>query len=286
MTGLADHVADWKPEPLEESDAIRAWPSGAFAAVLDQPTPIDERDAPLPLGWHRFHFLEAPATAELGEDGHVREGRFLPPIPNRRRMFAGGRLMVHSPIRVGDEIVRRSEITSVEPKSGRSGEMLFVTLRQEFRRDGQLLLVEEEDAVYRQQEPGTPRATPQAPAPSELPDAAPWRAMLHPDEAMLLRFSALTYNAHRIHYDLPYAREVEGFPGLLVHGPLLALLLLELPRRFAPDRQVSEFAYRLRSPSFAGAPIVADGTPTDTGVDLAAAVPGAAPAITGTATFA
>ncbi|MCW0211887.1 MAG: MaoC family dehydratase N-terminal domain-containing protein [Pseudonocardia sp.] len=285
MTGLADHVAAWEPEPIEESDTIGARPSTAFAAVLDQASPIDAPDAELPLGWHRFHFLEAPATAELGEDGHVREGHFLPPIPNRRRMFAGGRLTAHAPIRVGDDIVRRSEITSVEPKTGRSGEMLFVTLRQEFRRDGELVLVEEEDAVYRQQEPGAPRAAPEAPQAGPVPDAAPWRAMLHPDEAMLLRFSALTYNAHRIHYDLPYARDVEGFPGLLVHGPLLALLLLELPRRFTPDRRVAEFAYRLKAPSFAGAPIVADGTLTESGADLAAGVPDATPAITGTITY-
>lgn len=279
MAGLADHVAGWMPEPVEQAERIGPWPAAAFAAMIDQPSPVVAAGAPLPPLWHRLHFLEAAPQAELGEDGHPREGHFLPPVPDRRRMFAGGRLDIAAPIRIGDEIVRRSEITSVVAKSGRSGEMLFVTLRQEFRRGGELLAVEEEDAVYRRQEPGAARAAAPAAEAADEPAGGPWRAELVPDEAMLFRFSALTYNAHRIHYDLPYVVDVEGFPGLVVHGPLLALLLLELPRRHAAGQAVQRFEYRLRRPAYGGPPVVATGGP---GAQLVAGVAGAPPAITGT----
>jgi len=274
---LADHVQGWAPEPVEETERIGAWPAQSFADVLDQPAPVDGDGSALPPLWHRFHFLERAAQRELGEDGHVRESHFLPPIPDRRRMFAGGRVRWHAPIRVGDEIVRRTEVASVTPKSGRSGEMVFVTLRQEFRRGGELLVAEEEDLVYRQQKPGEGRAAPSAAEPA-VPQG-PWRAELAPDEVLLFRFSALTYNAHRIHHDHPYVTQVEGFPGLVVHGPLLALLLLELPRRHAPDREVAAFSYRLRSPAFAGTPILAWGGPDG---DLTAAATGAPASITAT----
>jgi len=280
---IAELVEGWAPEPVEVREVLSGTPSAAFAGLLDQPAP----GAVLPPLWTAFHFLELPATAELGEDGHVREGHFLPPVPHRRRMFAGGRLTVHAPLRVGDDVLRRSVLTSITPKSGRSGEMLFVTLTNEYLRDGELVQVEEQDIVYRQQEPGAPRAAaPTAPEPVEPPAPEPgeWSAVLRPDEVLLLRMSALTYNAHRIHCDLPYTRDVEGFPGLVVHGPLLALMLLELPRRFAPDRSVAEFSYRLRRPAFCGAPVVATGKPD--GSDLACGVPGADPAVTGVVTFA
>lgn len=284
---LADHVDGWAPGPVEETDRIGAWSARNFADLLDQPSPVE--DGALPPLWHRFHFLERAAQHELGEDGHVRESHFLPPIPDRRRMFAGGRLEWHAPVRVGDEVVRRSAVASMTPKSGRSGEMLFLTLRHEYRSGGQLLLTEEEDLVYRQQKPGQSRggAAPAASEPGPHTADGPWTARLEPDEVMLFRFSALTYNAHRIHHDFPYVTQVEGFPGLVVHGPLLALLLLELPRRHTPDRTVRAFEYRLRAPAFAGATILAAGGPSDTDTaELAAGTADAQPSITGTVHFA
>ncbi|ODT96765.1 MAG: hypothetical protein ABS81_30600 [Pseudonocardia sp. SCN 72-86] len=287
MAALADHVADWAPGPVEETDRIGAWSARNFADLLDQPSPVE--DGVLPPLWHRFHFLERAAQHELGEDGHVRESHFLPPIPDRRRMFAGGRLEWHAPVRVGDEVVRRSAVASMTPKSGRSGEMLFLTLRHEYRSGGELLLTEEEDLVYRQQKPGQSRAgaAPAASEPGPHTADGPWAARLEPDEVMLFRFSALTYNAHRIHHDHPYVTQVEGFPGLVVHGPLLALLLLELPRRHAPDRTVAAFEYRLRAPAFAGSTILAAGGPSDGDTaELAAGTADAPPSITGTVRFA
>ncbi|GAA4553564.1 FAS1-like dehydratase domain-containing protein [Pseudonocardia xishanensis] len=289
---IADHVQGWEPTPVELTETLAAAPSTAFAGVLDQPPPGPE----LPPLWTGFHFLELPATAELGEDGHPREGHFLPPIPHRRRMFAGGRLTVREPLRIGDTVTRRSALTSIVPKSGRSGDMLFVTLRHEYvragdgacgvdRGHGEVVQTEEQDVVYRQQEPGAPRAaTPEIPEPGPLPVGP--HVALTPDEVLLFRMSALTYNAHRIHHDLPYTTQVEGFPGLVVHGPLLALLLLELPRRFSPDERVASFEYRLRRPAFCGSPLVATASPTAEGDDVACGVPGADPSITGTLTYA
>ncbi|WP_181779824.1 FAS1-like dehydratase domain-containing protein [Pseudonocardia pini] len=274
---IADHVQGWEPAPVEVTETLGAAPSVAFAGLLDQPPPGPE----LPPLWTGFHFLELPTTAELGEDGHPREGHFLPPVPNRRRMFAGGRLTVREPLRIGDTVTRRTAVTSVVPKSGRSGDMLFVTLRHEFVRDGQVLQTEEQDVVYRQQEPGAPRAAaPEVPEPGPLPEGP--HVALTPDEVMLFRMSALTYNAHRIHHDLPYATQVEGYPGLVVHGPLLALLALEVPRRFTPDRRIASLEYRLRRPAFCGSPLVA----TADGDTLGSGVPGADPSVTATVTYA
>ncbi|MHA6795024.1 FAS1-like dehydratase domain-containing protein [Pseudonocardia bannensis] len=285
MGGLAAHVEDWAPGPVQSSARLDRWPSDAFAGVLDQPSPIHASGDPLPPLWHWFHFLDHPAQAELGEDGHPAAGHFLPPIPDRRRMFAGARLEVREPMRIGEEIVRRSVLADVTPKQGRSGDMLFVTVRHEFLRDGSAVVVEEQDIVYRSQPAGEQRGGPPVPASAE-PGPAPagaWRARLDPDPAMLFRFSALTYNTHRIHYDRPYVTGVEGYPDLVVHGPLLALLLLELPRRHAPDRPVTGFAFRLSRPAFAGTPIVADGVPgPGPDVELRAGVPGQPPSITGT----
>jgi 3-methylfumaryl-CoA hydratase len=161
--------------------------------------------------------------------------------------------------------------------------MVFVTVRHRFECDGELAVVEEQDVVYRSQPAGSPRTT--APEPAEEPDAAPGDGQLRidPDPRMLFRFSALTYNTHRIHYDQPYVTGVEGYPGLVVHGPLLALLLLELPRRHRPGRALERFSYRLTRPVFVGRPVVADHADpgTDDELHLAAGVPGAPSSVTG-----
>ncbi|HTK62968.1 MAG TPA: MaoC family dehydratase N-terminal domain-containing protein [Pseudonocardia sp.] len=271
MSGLAEYLQGWWPEPLRRTDRIRQWPVDAFAGLLDQPA-LDP-GAPLPPLWHWFSFLDHPAQSEIGSDGHPAAGHFLPPIPHRRRMFAGGRWRTEPgvpPIRVGDEVTMVSSVTSIEPKTGRSGEMAFVTVRNEFSRDGVPTVVEEQDIVYRSEPPEGPDAVPAVGASASGPKPGPASAgnsasatpaqhelRIDPDPPLLFRYSALTYNTHRIHYDQSYATGVEGYPGLVVHGPLLALLALELPRRHRPDDEVLEFRYRLRKPAFAGATIVA-----------------------------
>lgn len=256
----------WSPAPVVTTDRIDPWPVAAFAALLDAPAPGEE----LPPLWHWFSFLDHPRRSELGEDGHPAAGHFLPPMPDRRRMIAGGRLWVHGPIRVGDVLERHSELVAVREKKGRSGAMVFVTVRHGLHRDGTLLVEEEQDVVYRSQPPGASRPLPDsAPAPEPVDGIA-----LDTDPALLFRFSALTYNAHRIHYDLPYATGVEGYPDLVVHGPLLALLALEVPRR--GGRAVDRFSFRLTRPVFAGQRVVAGHGPDG----LLVAVPGAPASVT------
>jgi len=258
---LARHLEGWDPGPVESTGRIDRWPVEAFAALLDRPPP----DVVLPPLWHWFHLLDHPAQAALGGDGHPARGRFLPPLPERRRMFAGGRLEMRGSLRMGDQVTRRSSLVAATAKTGRSGAMVFVTVRHEFRRDGGLVVVEEQDHAYRSQPAGAARALPpgrSAPASAPLtgpvpvrvrtgpasPRApAPWRLGLNPDEAMLFRFSALTYNAHRIHYDHGWVRE-EGYADLVVHGPLQALMMAELMRREGVDLVGRQYAYRLVSP--------------------------------------
>lgn len=251
MTVLADAVAGWRPEPAEIVDTIVAGPVVAMAGLLDQEVPRDE----LPALWHWLFFLERPAQSELGPDGHPRAGRFMPPIPDRRRMFAGARWTSYAPIRLGDVLRRRSALTAVSPKSGRTGELLFTTVRHELVRDGEVVGVEEQDIVYRSGDvaPGRPSAT-------ASPDG-PWRIEMAADPVLLFRFSALTYNAHRIHYDAAYATQVEGHAGLVVHGPLLAMLLAELPRR--AGCAISGLEFRARAPLYAGRPFVVTGGPEE-----------------------
>lgn len=266
---LASYVDTWHPSPVRETDPMSPDPAASLSAVFDLPgTPAAEGEALPPL-WHWLHFLRRPAQHELGADGHVREGEFLPPVPERRRMFAGGRCRITEPLRLGVPAERLSSVSAVTPSQGRSGALLFVTTRHEFRQSGRTCCVEEQDIVYRS---GQPSASGHPPLPEEaapLPRAeGPWSLRVRPDERLLFRFSALTANAHRIHYDAPYSRDVEGYPGLVVHGPLLALLMLELVRREAPDRRVCSLSYRLRRPVFAGEHVLAAGVPGPDGAEL------------------
>lgn len=285
---LEDAVRGWAPGPVVQTARLDPGPLQAFAALLDQPAPAVTEGDPAPLGWHWFSFLDHPATAELGPDGHPRDGHFLPPVEHRRRMFAGGRLEQRAPLRVGDALTRTSEVSGSAVKHGRSGPLLFVTLRSTVARDGEQLLVEEQDLVYRSAPPGSTRAAPPSASPPDpsgppVDDAQELAVDLHPDAPLLFRFSALTYNAHRIHYDEPYATGVEGHAGLVVHGPLLALLLLEVPRRHLPRRPAVAFDYRLTRPAHAGTPVRAVGHLAGSTLDLRATAGTAAPTITGTA---
>ncbi|SHK45163.1 3-methylfumaryl-CoA hydratase [Pseudonocardia thermophila] len=282
-TVLEEIASSWRPPTVETARRVDPWASAAFAALLDaDPPALDEGD-PLPPLWHWFTLLDHPATAELGEDGHPANGPFLPPIPGRRRMFAGGRLRRLAPIPYGSLLHSRASVASVTPKSGRSGAMLFVTVRYELSVDGAPVAVEEQDIVYRSEPEGTPRRTIARPQGDEPAPEGEWRRSLATDPVLLARFSALTYNGHRIHYDAPYATAVEGYPDLVVHGPLLALLALELPRINAPDEHVAEFSYRLARPAFQPATIVAAGKRSGGQVEFAVAAEGVAPSLIGTA---
>jgi 3-methylfumaryl-CoA hydratase len=177
-------------------------------------------------------------------------------------MWAGGRIEWLTPLRVGDTARRVSEIVSVQPKSGRTGALVFVTVRHTLSNSAGVAIVEEHDIVYRDApQPGDP-----VPAARPGPPDAPWRRALVPDEVMLFRYSALTFNGHRIHYDQPYVTGAEGYPGLIVHGPLQATLLLDLAREHAPRGEgLARFDYRALSPTFAGAPLTLHGQPLEGG---------------------
>ncbi len=252
----------WSPPEGVSIDVLTHGPVAALAGLFDQPDPAPADGDPLPPLWHWLYFAEWPPESALGPDGHPRDGAFLPPLPDRRRMFGGGRLTFHAPLRLGETVTRRSSVAHVRTRLGGSGWLLIVTVRGEFSVDGDVRVVEEQDIVYR--DPSATYAPPVA-ASAGAPPTGPWEFELVPDPVLLFRFSALTANAHRIHYDVPYATEVEGYPGLLVHAPLLALALLELPRRFAPKKAVREYAYRARRPLFAGAPIRVGGRPDAAG---------------------
>ncbi|WP_233520398.1 MaoC family dehydratase N-terminal domain-containing protein [Prauserella sp. PE36] len=264
---LETHLRDWRPEPRTETGVVDAGPVAALSAVLDQPVAARAGDDLPPL-WHWLHLLEWPPQSDLGEDGHPLSGHFLPPIPDRRRMFAGGRLTIARPLETGAHVERVSTLDNCGVKEGRTGEMAFVTVRSEYRQDGEARVTEELDYVYRSGDDARRSFTTTTEPPPE--DGAPWRIVPVTDPAALFRFSALTANAHRIHYDVPYATGVEGYPGLVVHGPLLVLLMLELVRRNT-DRRVGSVSFRLRRPVFAGDRIVVTGRPEDDGAELAVA---------------
>lgn len=228
-------------ERVEPMQAIK------MAATLDRPVPRD--GDPLPAGWHWMFFNAAEPAGALGPDGHPKRGGFLPPVELPRRMWAGGRLTFHGPLRVGAQAVRRSEILKVESKSGKSGELVFVTVKHRIESDGVPALEEEHDIVYRDAPaPGAP-----SPKPVSPPSGAELSRTIAPDPTLLFRYSALTFNGHRIHYDQPYATKVEGYPGLVFHGPLTATLLMGLCEELG-GRPLARFSFRGVSPLFDTAP--------------------------------
>lgn len=262
---LSSYVDSWAPEPVTVADPMDAGPVAALSAVLDLPDAAAEAGGPLPPLWHWLYFLTWPPQRALGVDGHPAQGHFMPPLPDRQRMWAGGRCEITDPLRLGEDAERVSSLKSVAVKEERG--MLFVTERHEFRQRGRVCAVEEQDIVYRSGR--TKGRHPTSLDQTTVPQAAdPWRLAVQTDPVLLFRFSALTANSHRIHYDAPYARDEEGYPGLLVHGPLLALLMLELPRRQAPESRVRSLSYRLRRPVFAGEHLAVCGTPSGSEADL------------------
>lgn len=284
---LAKSMHGWEPGAVSLARRVDPWSAEAFAGLIGTDPPSLTDGDPLPPMWHWFTLLEHPATSEIGADGHPADGPFLPPIPGRRRMFAGGRLSLSAPIPVGAELSCRSSVRNVTVKQGRTGEMAFVTVRHELAADGARVGAEEQDIVYRCEPPGTPPRAMSRPEGGEPEPAGDWRLGIDTDPVLLFRFSALTYNGHRIHYDRDYATTAEGYPDLVIHGPLLALLALELPRLHAPDKTVRAFEYRLVRPAFVPARIVsAAAPPADGTVDAAVAAVGAGPSLTAKITLA
>ncbi|BEP54269.1 MaoC family dehydratase N-terminal domain-containing protein [Variovorax sp. V118] len=256
----------WQGRTETLRDDLTAAPVRGLSATLDRDDPLPEAGTRLPALWHWLYFLPHHRQSEIGEDGHAKRGGFLPPVPLPRRMWAGGRLTWEpgNPLQVGDAVERTSTIASVTHKAGRTGELVFVLVRHEVRNARGLALTEEHDIVYRAAAaPGEP-----APPPTPAPKDAAFSRDLVPDDVLLFRYSALTFNGHRIHYDRRYVTQVEGYPGLIVHGPLIATLLVDLLRRNAPaDAQLARFEFRAVRPTFDIAPFRVHGKPAEGSTD-------------------
>jgi 3-methylfumaryl-CoA hydratase len=245
---MDDQLTDWIGRSETLRDHIGATPAKALNATLDHPAMAVEAGTALPPLWHWLYFLPLHRQSEIGPDGHARRGGFLPPVPLPRRMWAGSQFEFRSPVRVGDAVERLSTIADVSAKDGRTGKLVFVKVRHEVRCNGAAdpAIVEFHDIVYRDaRRPGDVE-----PPPQPADDGAAWQRVIVPDDVLLFRYSALTFNGHRIHYDRKYVTEVEGYPGLIVHGPLIATLLMDLVRRHAPDADVASFRFKAVRPTF------------------------------------
>ena len=251
----------WVGRTESRIDVVTATPVAALSATLDRDDPLPRAGDPLPPLWHWLYFLPLARQSEIGPDGHAKRGGFLPPVPLPRRMWAGSRVAFHQSLRIGETIERTSTIDSVTTKEGRTGPLVFVRVRHSIAGARGLAIVDEHDIVYRRMpEPGEKPATP-----PRASDGATWTRTIRPDDVLLFRYSALTFNGHRIHYDRRYVTEVEGYPGLIVHGPLIATLLLDLVRRQRPDATVVRFSFRAVSPLFDIAAFTVNGSPSDGG---------------------
>lgn len=236
-----------------------------FAATLDRSV----ADEVAPQGIHWCLCTPETATRSLGEDGHpAGGGGFLPPSPLPRRMWASSDVEFLRPLRVGAAVERHSRVLSAKEKTGGRGPLLFVTVAHETASEGETAVRETHTIVYR--EAAMPARTGSPPEPAtDVGRDWPWRRVVTPSPPLLFRFSALTFNSHRIHYDLAYAREVEGYPGLVVHGPLMATLLLDLADRELGSNRLARFAFRALSPAFAGEPLTLVGRPGNGTVSFA-----------------
>lgn len=251
-------LAGWIGRGETRRDVITVAPLVALAALLDRDDPVPRAgDAAPPLA-HWLYFVPGYRQSEAGPDGHALKGGFMPPVPLPRRMWAGSRLEFVRPLAVGAYVERTSTIRDVAVKQGRSGPLVFVTVRHEISDAGGLVLSDEHDIVYRGE-------TALAAAPVAAPQGEAWRREITPDPVLLFRYSAVTFNSHRIHYDHPYATKVEGYPGLVVHGPLIATLLLDLLRRSRPRARVERYAFRALRPLYDTAAFATCGLPAGDG---------------------
>ena len=238
-------LQDWVGRTQVLTDTITPAPARALAATLNRLdlSQLGEGDAIQPL-WSWLYFLPLAPSSQIGPDGHPKRGGFLPPIELPRRMWAGSRCRFHAPLRIGDAVERTSTIAKVSEKAGKAGTMVFVTVRHALTGPAGLVMEEEQDIVF--------LAIPDRFAPPEPTTLPPcdWREEVAVDPVLLFRFSALTFNGHRIHYDRNYASEVERYPGLVVHGPLQAVLLFDAATRHSPDRAPVSFDFRGLRPLF------------------------------------
>lgn len=259
---MSEDFSSWVGKTEQTSDILEPARSNALTAACGAPTRFGAGDT-LPLLHHWLYFWNVQPPAGLGSDGHPAKGGFLPPVPLPRRMWAGGRLRFERPLHFGEEVAKTSKILKVQEKSGKSGQLVFVTVEHTLAVDGETAIVEEQDLVYRE------AATAPIPGPAAAgpKPQAQFHRTIFPDEVLLFRYSALTMNGHRIHYDLPYAKGEEAYPALVVHGPFMATCLIAMAQREL-GRPLTSFQFRGQSPAFCGTTLDVCGQKTDDGIDV------------------
>jgi 3-methylfumaryl-CoA hydratase len=258
-----EHLRRWVGRVQVVEDQLCDFPARALGAVLEHDRSFSAGDA-LPPAWHWLYFLETPRGSMTGPDGHPKMGGFLPPITLPRRMWAAGSLQMIQPLRLGHLAIKRSSIRSVDYKTGKSGELVFVVIDHELCQAGRVCIQEEQTLVYRTMP--TKRMAPAAGEQAAV--AADWSSTFEPDSVALFRFSALTFNAHRIHYDRDYATREEFYPGLVIHAPLLVTLLLNLMSREVPAMPLERLRFRAVRPTFDLSPVRLHGQRFDRQVNL------------------
>jgi 3-methylfumaryl-CoA hydratase len=242
---MGTDLSKWIGRKRSERDIVAPNQAMAMAATLDLDPGAFRKGALLPAFWHWIYFMHPVRRSRLGEDGHELRGDFMPPVDLPRRMWAGGRVRFLRPVVIGASIDRTSEIISIDQKHGRSGPLVLATVRHIIGDAGGSCVEEEQDIVYCE----IPKSDESPRQQLTLPADVQWRETFLPDAVTLFRYSALMFNAHRIHFDYPFTTEVEGYRGLLVHGPLTATLLLEAAKRNV-QRELASFRYRGLAPLF------------------------------------
>ena len=249
------------PTGTRRTDTITRWPAAAYRATFAAADPID--DGALPPGWHKLYFLAAPTLSELRPDGTPGADAVLPDIPLPRRMYAGEEIAFHRPIRYGEDLELTTRLGDIREKTGSSGSLVFVTLESSILAGTELVVSIRQHDVFL-----GAGGTPRPPAPGPEREEWGWSEEIALTPVHLFRFSALTFNSHRIHYDRDWVRDTEGQPDLLVHGPLLEMLLLDFARRNAPEREVGGFAVRIAAPTVVGTAVRLVGIPEPEGARL------------------
>jgi 3-methylfumaryl-CoA hydratase len=245
------------------TDVITAAPANLLRLTFGRDEPELRPGDPLPPGWQSLYFLPRFPPGALRPDGSPLDTGVIPPMPLPRRMFAGERYRFHHPLRIGDAVRRETELADISVKTGGTGTLVFATVVQRIFAGPTLAIEEERRTVFREEVKAGERN--QAPRREPAPDDVPWRRRVTPDPVLLFRFSALTFNSHRIHYDRPWAMEREGYPGLVVHGPLTSMLLLDFARDHTPGHVFTGYETQARAPLFDTAPFELRGRPTADG---------------------
>ena len=273
-------TSELSPENLKQhvgrratsTDLVTAGPANLLRLAFARPEPEIRDGDPLPPGWQILYFLPRLGPDELRPDGSPLDSGVVPPMPLPRRMFAGERLRFHRPIRIGDTLRRDTELADLSLKTGGTGTLVFATVSSRvLDADGAAALDDERRTVFREEVKAGERN--QAPKREPAPADVPWRKRVTPDPVLLFRFSALTFNSHRIHYDRAWAMDVEGYPGLVVHGPLTTTLLVDFARDSNRGRRIVSYATQARAPLFDTAPFELRGRPTERGCECWAVTP-------------